>query len=304
MTPKRLLFALAGLLATVALLRFAGQSRIFDDRENSLADSRPVVATAVPAVVRSLRPNYPLSIIPGGAYSPQELLSWLRRDPVVRGHYHGFDGASVRLVAAHRDILAYVSYRRDNKVFWTHKPLRIPKGELLLTDGTNFARARCGNRLAETLPPGTRLEEPTPPEVALPPFTMAMFRKGTIPSGEPPEVAGPMVLPTLPPETLTLSTPPAPQTAATEIAPLPPSVGPFVPAALTPSVARRTATPSATPTPPDEPVTPPTVPSQVPEPASLAVMGLISLGLGMTLRRLRLRRIFHVGSIKASTPIE
>ena len=38
----------------------------------------------------------------------------------------------------------YVSYRRNNQVFWTRHQMLIPAGETLLSDGENFVRVRCG----------------------------------------------------------------------------------------------------------------------------------------------------------------
>jgi hypothetical protein len=101
------------------------------------------------ALVRSLRPNYPFSVIAGGAYSRDELNYASAHDPVVHAHYSGFELAHAQLVRLTDDRYQYVSYRTKDKVFWTRKKLRIPKGELLLTDGRNYARARCGNRLSD-----------------------------------------------------------------------------------------------------------------------------------------------------------
>lgn len=42
----------------------------------------------------------------------------------------------------------YVSYRKNDEVYWTKTKHRIPRGEYVVTDGKSFARARCGNRLS------------------------------------------------------------------------------------------------------------------------------------------------------------
>ncbi len=116
----------------------------------------------VPAMVRSLRPTYPYSIIPGGVYSRSELVAQLGRDSVARAHYADFNVSNARLTASNQDRLAYVSYRQHGQVFWTRNKLRIPKGELLLTDGQNLARTRCGNRLAEEKPASARTSATEP----------------------------------------------------------------------------------------------------------------------------------------------
>jgi hypothetical protein len=103
----------------------------------------------VPAVVRSLRPVYPYSVIPGGVYSAKELERARSTDRLLREHYADFNLAATRLVTTAEARYAYVSYRQGGKLLWTTHKLLIPKGETLLTDGVNFCRTRCGNRLSE-----------------------------------------------------------------------------------------------------------------------------------------------------------
>jgi hypothetical protein len=74
----------------------------------------------------------------------------LAGDPVAQQHYAGFDSDRAWLVRLAEDRLQYVSYRKNDQVFWTSKKLRIPRGEVLITDGRHFARTRCGNLLSET----------------------------------------------------------------------------------------------------------------------------------------------------------
>lgn len=104
----------------------------------------------VPAAFRALRPVFPFSVVRGGVYSPAELKFQTERDPVVKRHYADFNIESARLVSFNSDHYFYASYRKENQIFWTSRKLRIPKGEVLLTDGTHLARTRCGNRLSET----------------------------------------------------------------------------------------------------------------------------------------------------------
>jgi hypothetical protein len=88
-----------------------------------------------------------------------------QQDPVVKNHYADFRVKQARMVQLTEDKYQYASYRKKNQVFWTKKRLRIPKGELLLTDGSSFARARCGNRLSEK--PMTPVSNQEPPLKAL-----------------------------------------------------------------------------------------------------------------------------------------
>ena len=93
------------------------------------------------------RKVYPFSVVPGGVYSAEELARSRRIDPVVARHYAGF-GAHVTVQKTVRDTYMYVSYRKEDKVYWTKGKHRIKQGEYVVSDGQNFARARCGNRLS------------------------------------------------------------------------------------------------------------------------------------------------------------
>jgi hypothetical protein len=104
---------------------------------------------------------YPLSVIPGGAYSPKELTVARALDPVVDRHYADF-GASTVVSPADRDLFMFVSYRKSDRIYWTKTRHRIPKGEMLLNAGGNLARARCGNRLSPVAQkPTSGGDEPT-----------------------------------------------------------------------------------------------------------------------------------------------
>jgi hypothetical protein len=92
---------------------------------------------------------YPYSVIPGGVYSSAELNQKLARDAVAREHYRGFNSDGARKTKAEFAGAVYLSYRHGDRVYWTQRPVRIPKGEILLTDGSAYVRARCGNRIAE-----------------------------------------------------------------------------------------------------------------------------------------------------------
>jgi hypothetical protein len=130
------------------------------------------------ALVRSLRPNYPYSVIPGGAYSQGELQYAHGNDSLVREHYSNFDIKHARLVNLTEDRLQYVSYRLKDQIYWTKRKLRIPKGELLLTDGVSYARTRCGNRLSDTPhEAATSPQEPDPKVLSLPAVTPEMLPK-------------------------------------------------------------------------------------------------------------------------------
>ena len=106
------------------------------------------------------RPEYRYSVIPGGAYSREELANAIERDPVVADHYRSVNLQSMRVetLAAPRSV--YVSYRRNNRIYWTSRRLTLNKGETILTDGVTTIRARCGNCISQTAMTPTVGEEP------------------------------------------------------------------------------------------------------------------------------------------------
>ncbi len=94
------------------------------------------------------RPIYPLSVIRGGAYTAEEANAAIDRDPVVAEHYSVFQRALLTTVRSPFTRAVFVSYRRGNAIYWTRHPIALHEHETLLTDGANYARARCGNRIS------------------------------------------------------------------------------------------------------------------------------------------------------------
>jgi hypothetical protein len=235
----------------------------------------------IPATTRALHPNYPYSIIPGGVYSPTELTNADRDDPVVTAHYADFNVKNAHMVQLSDDRYQYVSYRLRQKVYWTKKKLRIPKGELLLTDGSSWARARCGNRLSNTPhnevsaeePPAKVLSMPTMPlgpqmqfaetrapgaQASLPPATVERLAPVPPPSSAMPPAE-------LPPLTTSLPALPAMPIVSVLFPPVAPPMGIIPPTTLPP------VTTPLIPIPPGQPIPPPdSLPvSSVPEPKAV-----------------------------------
>ena len=126
----------------------------------------------------SRRVVFPYSVIPGGVRDAGELQSASSKDPVVAEHYSDFRLTRAHTLRLDRPTLMYVSYRLNNRVYWTRRPVTIPAGETLISDGQNYARVRCGNRLSPVAagpvslsePPAAKLENPEwlPPLIADP----------------------------------------------------------------------------------------------------------------------------------------
>ena len=183
----------------------------------------------------SRRAVFPYSVVPGGVRDASELRSAAAKDPVVAEHYSDFRIARAHTIRLDRPTAMFVSYRMNNRVFWTRNRMTIPAGETLISDGESYARVRCGNRLSPVAalpvaiadPPAEKLDTPDfiPPLLAnlMPgeefgafplPNTLsgplAPMPGGSIASGVPP-VGFPPILPpgTIPPVG-TIVTPPPP----------------------------------------------------------------------------------------------
>ena len=106
------------------------------------------------------RPNYPFSVIPGGAYDELELRQAIHDDVVVAAHYEHLDQATLRVERVPHDRYVHVSYRKGNNIFWTKNKVLLRQGETILTDGKTQVRARCGNCISEEPQLPTAADEP------------------------------------------------------------------------------------------------------------------------------------------------
>lgn len=105
--------------------------------------------TFSPAAGRS-RPIYRHSVIAGGVYSSEELLAATESDPVVFAQYGSTAGTAMRIAPLPRPRRVYMSYRIDDRIYWTRNKVLLDAGEMTLTNGDIEIRARCGNRISDT----------------------------------------------------------------------------------------------------------------------------------------------------------
>jgi hypothetical protein len=150
-------------LAALALITAAGAAAVvtaphrhaalqLEQRVPAAAGSSaaPVAVVAQLAPDRVQRRIYPYSIVPGGVANREELAQAIKADKLVADHYADFDVDKARPVTVSRPRAVYVSYRKNDKVYWTRKKLTLAEGEILLTDGVNELRTRCANRISDT----------------------------------------------------------------------------------------------------------------------------------------------------------
>jgi hypothetical protein len=117
----------------------------------------PVAAEAEPG-----RAIYPYSVIPGGVRDREELAEAADRDPVVGAHYANFRIDRAHVVRVPHPQFVYVSYRIQNKIFWSSRKVLLAQGEKLISDGQNLARTRCGNQVSAVPQEPVSAEEPAP----------------------------------------------------------------------------------------------------------------------------------------------
>jgi len=110
------------------------------------ADAAMAMTAAVPAGPRRI---YPYSIVAGGVAGRAELAHVIQTDKVVAAHYASFEVAKAHPVAVVKPRAVHVSYRKGDQVYWTAKKVMLAEGEILLSDGKNEIRGRCGNRISE-----------------------------------------------------------------------------------------------------------------------------------------------------------
>jgi hypothetical protein len=106
------------------------------------------------------RPVYRYSVIPGGAYSPDELRQAIQSDSVVAAHYEELDQSKLKVRTVAHDQYAYVSYRKGDAVYWTKNKVLLRQGETVLTDGTTLIRGKCGNCISSEPQLPTASDEP------------------------------------------------------------------------------------------------------------------------------------------------
>ncbi len=277
MKIRRILIFVGCALAAGLVLRYTTHKfSVF----GSVAGHTEPLKEPIPAYTRSLHPNYPYSIIPGGAYSGAELRYADEEDPVVKEHYADFNVKKAEMVRLTDDRYQYVSYRLKKKVFWTKKKLRIPKGEVLITDGGSWARARCGNRLSDKPHKEVSDQEPPMKALSLPPMVLGIpMELAEVPALGELSAISPVDInrfpPVLPPGNVTPpELPPlVPVTPAIPVIPIVPTLFPPLSPPKTPPV-----TPPSNPpgNPPVVPPNPPIIPplgnppvSTVPEPKAV-----------------------------------
>jgi hypothetical protein len=181
--------ALGSIAMSFVLVNFPGDRPAHradaSDASPASPDAGRVVRAESP--VAPVRAVYRHSVVPGGVRSREEIAYVVQRDQVVAEHYKGINPQLMRNERLPKPLLAHVSYRLGNKVYWTKKPVQLPANEPVMTDGKTTIRERCGNLISmEPLAPVSE-EEPALPSFDLPmdPMEFAWMRLNYTPPGIP-----------------------------------------------------------------------------------------------------------------------
>jgi hypothetical protein len=237
------------------------------------------------------RQVYPYSIVPGGTYAASEMAEVVRRDAVAREHYQDIEFAKVRPMRVNVPMMAYVSYRKGDKVNWTDHPVQIAANEVVMSDGKHLVRARCGNRIEferpQPLPSTVKPSDPPPPDIVFESPLPGLTPPVVVPPATPASQIAEALTPIAPP----LGTPPAvteipPTTPPTTVVTPPNSWRP--PENPPPPGWKPPSDPPPPGKPPEDPCCdnpPPPPPSPVPEPGTLALVGAGAFTIATRLRK-------------------
>ncbi len=152
----------AGLLLAIAGLPLAALLFHFRDSphqpmmDETATRSSPIATNELelPLDYPLARQVFPYSVVPGGVQTARDAEDAIQADPVVALHYRGLHIGNLLLQRTAAAMDVFVSYRAQNAIYWTSRRIHMAGGELVLVDGTNMIRARCGNRIARERPRG------------------------------------------------------------------------------------------------------------------------------------------------------
>lgn len=95
------------------------------------------------------------AVVRGGIHNLPQLAAAMS-NPEIAANFAGIDIGAMHPVVLDHSVIAWVSYYVDGAgLFWTVNPVLLRRGEVVLTDGSNYVRAQCGNRIA--FAPGARV---------------------------------------------------------------------------------------------------------------------------------------------------
>jgi len=133
-------------------------------------------AAAAPMIPASFRPlNF--ALLRGGFTSVDEFFERVHEDPILYSFYGDCADRNAAMHPLAEDIIVFSTFRKGAQIKWASKPLRVRKGEYVMTFCGKTVLARCGNLISmaamqpsEDVPPAL-LE--TPVDAIEPPLSYA-----------------------------------------------------------------------------------------------------------------------------------
>jgi hypothetical protein len=86
-------------------------------------------------------------------HSVEDFRKTVQNDPVLSAHFSEFNWESAKLGKQDKDVWTFVSYRKDDVIRRTSKPVRLPKGDGYISDGLRKVRTFCCNDYEIAPPP-------------------------------------------------------------------------------------------------------------------------------------------------------
>lgn len=96
--------------------------------------------------------------------SVEDFRKMVESDPVLSKHFSGFDWKNAKLGKLEEATWTYVNYRKGDMIAQTRKPVKLPKGDQYITDGTRYVRTYCCNDYV-IAPPPIAATDPPPNEI-------------------------------------------------------------------------------------------------------------------------------------------
>lgn len=183
---------------------------------SDLSESRPALdykalASRIRVPAQQKIHHYPVfnySVVRGGVHNVEELRQAIAHDHLVAEHYARFQLQHAQLVRLQQPALVYLSYRMNDKIYWTKTRHRLTPGEELITDGKITARTKCANQVSVRKqlavspeePPAAALEQVEPPPLLPPAETNfpVLYKASLTPGTAPAPWLGPMLDPAFP----------------------------------------------------------------------------------------------------------
>lgn len=101
-------------------------------------------------------------------HSVEDFRKIVDNDPILSKHFSGFDWKNAKMGKLEEVLMTYVSYRKGGLISQTKNPVRLPKGDPFITDGTRHVRAYCCNDYVIAPPPISSSNDPANEIVAGP----------------------------------------------------------------------------------------------------------------------------------------